>query len=241
MKTHELVDKRRAVFTGLKPFLPREDLMAALHHWETHYAERPRFTLQRFVADICQDESLRERRSAILLSLVQAMNMPVQSLLPDPLAGQLPQRRSDASTDVPTDATTKDGSVKTGSSASVAAAFSALMEALSSRVPLSQRHSFRLDLLASLNRDTLPPPLVSAMQHWLGRDNAERRAAPDQTESALNVPPVPEALLQALVNRTYVLLAERIGPVSADRALADAVTQVRDTHPNLDSHLNQLL
>ncbi|MBZ2187653.1 hypothetical protein K8B33_00960 [Alcanivorax sp. JB21] len=230
MNNQELVDKRRAVYTGLKPFLPREDLMAALHHWETHYAERPRFTLQRFISDICQDESLRERRSAILLSLVQAMNMPVHSLLPDPLAGQHPQRRDDAGTG--------------GSAASVAAAFSALMEALSSRVPLPQRHSFRLDLLASINRDTWPPALVNAMQRWLGGDNRDRRnASPDETASgtALSVPAVPEALLQALVNRTYVVLAERIGPVSADRALADAVAQVRDTQPELDKHLSQLL
>ena len=234
MNNQELVDKRRAVYTGLKPFLPREDLMAALHHWETHYAERPRFTLQRFISDICQDESLRERRSAILLSLVQAMNMPVQSLLPDPMAGQHAPRRDDADT--------------RSAAASVAAAFSALMEALSSRVPLQQRHSFRLDLLASINRDTWPAPLISAMQRWLGGDNKDRRtAAPDETASgaalgtALSVPAVPEALLQALVNRTYVVLAERIGPVNADRALADAVAQVRDTRPDLDSHLNQLL
>ena len=231
MKTHELADKRRAVYTGLKPFLPGEDLMAALHHWETHYADRPRFTLQRFVADICQDENLRERRSAILLSLVQDMNMPVQSLLPDPLAGQPSRRDAQISGDTGTAG---------APSASVAAAFSALMEALSSRVPLPQRHNFRLDLLASINRDTWPAPLVSAMQRWLGGDNADRRAAsPDET--ALKVPAVPETFLQALVNRTYVLLAERIGPVSADRALADAVTQVRDTQPGLDRHLSQLL
>src|SRR5690606_26021215 len=134
------------------PFLPREDLLQALSHWEANYADRPRFTLQRFVADICRDEVLRGRRSDILLSLVQAMNMPVASLLPDPLTDRQPARA--------------DGPA----SASTNAAFCALMEALMTIVHLQARHSLRLDLLSSLSRGHTPQVLLGAMQSWLGND-----------------------------------------------------------------------
>lgn len=207
-------EKRRAVYTGLKPFLPREDLMEALHHWETHYADRPRFTLQRFVAEICRDDSLRARRSDILLSLVQAMNMPASALLPDPLNGDTVRRASNTE----------------NSSSDTASAFCALMEALLTRIPLPQRHAFRLDLLASINRQQWPTPLVAALQGWLGSDHAP-----------LKIPPVPDALLQSLVNRTYVVLAERLGPVQADSLLADALRYVKSSQPTLDRQLALLL
>ena len=210
MNAQELSEKRRAIYTGLKPFLPRDDLMAALSHWETHYADRPRFTLQRFVADICRDETLRGRRSNILLSLVQAMNMPVASLLPDPLKDRQPARAGEPM------------------SASTRAAFGLLMEALMTRVPLQARHSFRLDLLSSLSPH-LPPALLSAMQSWLGNDQP------------LAVPAAPETLMQSLVNRTYVVLCERLGPVAADKVLAEAVRSVQAAHPEMDKALNGLL
>ncbi|WP_111656814.1 hypothetical protein [Isoalcanivorax indicus] len=213
MMSNALSDKRRAVYTGLKPFLPREDLMEALHHWETHYADRPRFTLQRFVADICRDDSLRARRSDILLSLVQAMNLPANALLPDPLKGDALRRPA-----------------ADDHSADTASAFCALMEALLTRIPLSQRHAFRLDLLGSVNRQQWPVALVASLQSWLGSDHAP-----------LKVPSVPDPLLQALVNRTYVVLAERLGPVPADRALADALRHVKASQPALDRHLAMLL
>ncbi|KAF0808995.1 hypothetical protein A167_02205 [Alcanivorax sp. S71-1-4] len=211
MNAQELSEKRRAIYTGLKPFLPREDLLQALSHWEANYADRPRFTLQRFVADICRDDVLRGRRSDILLSLVQAMNMPVASLLPDPLHDKQLARA--------------DGPV----SASTSAAFCALMEALMTRVPLQTRHSFRLDLLSSLSRRHLPPALLGAMQSWLGNDQP------------LKVPAAQETLLQSLVNRTYVVLCERLGPVAADKALVEAVRTVQAAHPDMDKALNGLL
>lgn len=211
-----LTDKRRAVFTGLKPFMPREELMEALHHWEVHYADRPRFTLQRFVADICQDDPLRARRSDILLSLVQAMNMPASALLPDPLNGQ-PLRRMPST---PTE----------GNARSARAAFCALMDTLIKSVPLQHRHNVRLDLLASIDSRQWPRELVSSLQAWLGHDSRP-----------LEVPEVAEELLQALVNRTYVVLAERLGPVEADHLLAAALRQTRLVNPALDETLTRLL
>ena len=60
-------------------------------------------------------------------------------------------------------------------------------------------------------------------------------------DQPLKVPAAQEALLQSLVNRTYVVLCERLGPVTADKALAEAVRSVQTAHPDMDKALNGLL
>lgn len=183
--------------------------MQAIDHWETHYADSPRFTLQRFVADICKQHNLREQRSDILLSLVQSMNMPSGSLLADP--------RSDQPAATSTSAT------------AMAQSFCLLMATLLDSVPVSQRHSVRLDLHSSLDQRKLPPSVSSAMQAWLGNDRP------------LSLTNAPSPVLRALLNRTYVVLCERLGPVEADRLLAGAVNRSQSERPDLGNSLADLL
>jgi hypothetical protein len=73
---NDLALRRRAIYTGLRPYLEEDALLDALMHWENHFATAPRFTLQKFVAELCKDGDLRSRRADILLSLVQALSMP---------------------------------------------------------------------------------------------------------------------------------------------------------------------
>jgi hypothetical protein len=95
--SNDIALRRRAIYTGLKPYLEDDALLDALMHWENHFATAPRFTLQRFVAELCKEGELRRRRADILLSLVQALSMPATSLLPDPL--QHRQQAETASSD----------------------------------------------------------------------------------------------------------------------------------------------
>lgn len=200
--------KRRAVYTGLKPFLDVTPLMEAIAYWEQNYADSPRFTLQRFVADICREHNLRDQRSDVLLSLVQSMNMPATALLPDPHADQADSKPQ-------------------GNTA--ARGFCLLMSTLMENIPAQHRHSIRLDLYASIDQRKLPPALANAMQGWLGNDR------PLQLNSA------PEEILRALVNRTYVVLCERLGPVEADRLLAAAINQSQAHSPELGVAMAELL
>lgn len=200
--------RRRAIYTGLKPFLEEDALHDALLFWEERYAAAPRFTLQRFVAELCREGELRTRRSAVLLSLVQAMSLPVSSLLPDPLQRSSPTPNASALQTV---------------------AFEALVNALLEESGQSQHYSLRLDLLASLDPRRLPPPVCRALQHWLGN------------KSTLNLPGCDPDILRALVNRIYVILCERAGPVVADRMLACSVETVTRRQPELSPVLAMLL
>lgn len=191
--SQDLATRRRAIYTGLKPYLPEPELLDALMHWESHYASAPRFTLQRFVSELCREGDLRTRRADVLLSLVQAMSMPAQSLLPDPMQ------------DMRTTRTQSDSDVR---------AFQLLIDTLLDINNKDPRYSLRLDLVASLDTRKLSTPVAHALQRWLA------------DKAPLTLSGVEISVLRALVNRTYVILCEREGPVTADKLLAAAVDKV---------------
>lgn len=207
--SNDIALRRRAIYTGLRPYLDDDSLLDALMHWENHFATAPRFTLQKFVAELCKEGDLRSRRADILLSLVQAMSMPASSLLPDPL-----QHRKVAATIVITDDSQ---------------AFSALMSALFELMPRDIQYQMRLDMLASLDTRKLPKSLLVALQRWLGDKDVLKPVSCDP------------ALLRAVLNRCYVVLCERVGPVEADRLLARAADQAQRQQPTLKRAIGQLL
>lgn len=206
--SNDLNLRRRAIYTGLKPFLDDSALLDALLFWEENYAGAPRFTLQRFVSELCREGDLRPRRNDVLRSLVEAMNLPARALLPDPL--QRTTRPSATATEV--------------------AAFAALAEALLESTSGTRRFSLRLDLLASLDAQRLPPPVISSLKEWLS-----------DPHRALHLEQCSTAVLRSVINRTYVVLCERCGPVEADRLLALAVKNVEATDPDLAGPLSRLL
>lgn len=206
---NDLALRRRAIYTGLRPYLEEDALLDALMHWENHFATAPRFTLQKFVAELCKDGDLRSRRADILLSLVQALSMPAGSLLPDPL-----QHRQ-----VPVSVVVADDSQ----------AFSALMMALFELMPKDTQYHLRLDMLASLDPRKLPRSLLVALQRWLGDKDVLKPASCDPD------------VLRSIVNRCYVLLCERVGPVEADRLLARATDHAQQQQPTLKRAIGQLL
>jgi hypothetical protein len=191
--SQDLAMRRRAIYTGLKPYLPEAELLDALLHWESHYANAPRFTLQRFVSELCREGELRSRRADVLLSLVQAMSMPPQSLLPDPMQHVRAGKKQG------------DDDVQ---------AFRLLIETLLEITSKDPRYSLRLDLIASLDTRKLSTPVAHALQRWLA------------DKAPLTLSAVEISVLRALVNRTYVILCEREGPVTTDKLLATAVDKV---------------
>tara|TARA_Y100001972_G_scaffold123077_1_gene169746 strand:- start:103 stop:732 length:630 start_codon:yes stop_codon:yes gene_type:complete len=208
--SNDIALRRRAIYTGLKPYMDEDALLDALMHWESHFANAPRFTLQRFVAELCKDADLRSRRADILLSLVQALSMPATSLLPDPLQ----HRHSTAP--AANDLTEGSG-------------FSALMLALFEVMPKDTQYHMRLDMLASLDVRKLPKSLLVALQRWLGDKDTLQPVQCDP------------ALLRTIVNRCYVVLCERVGPVEADRLLARAANMAQQNNPALNRAISQLL
>lgn len=205
--------RRRAIYTGLKPYLEEDALVDALLHWENHFATAPRFTLQKFVSELCsQDGTLRSRRADILLSLVQAMNLPASSLLPDPLQHRVSNSQHSDVND------NHHGE-----------AFSQLLLALFEVLPNDTLYHMRLDLLASLDPRKMPKSLLVTLQRWLGNKDTLQPVSCDPL------------LLSAVINRCYVVLCERVGPVSADRLLASAVDMAQDRRPDLKGSISRLL
>lgn len=86
----------------------------------------------------------------------------------------------------------------------------------------------RLDQLTDPRRPGVDPALRETFEYWL--NHADDDLAPLDRES-----------LRHLLNRTYVLLCERFGPVRADRLLKHAADHVRRRQPALEQSLHALL
>lgn len=180
--------RRRAIVTGLTPYMNEPVLLEAISHWQQHYAERPSFSLQGFVSDLCRLFDMGERRHHIHMSLVQAMTLSDSELATDPLT--LNQEN-------PTDAHP------------CTHAFQHLLEALWQGLGKRAASQLQLDLGAQLRQTRISTETRLTMEYWL--------QAPDKPLS-----PLPLASLRDQLNRTYVLLCERLGPVEADRQLKTA-------------------
>ena len=197
---------RRALATGLAPYLDSAAVAEAVALWQREYADRPSFSLQGYVSELCKRFELTGRRHDVHLNLVQAMSLPERRLAADPLAS--PNRG----------AAGHPGS----------AAFKALMNELWAQLNAADASQLRLDQLADLRRAGLPDDQRQALEYWLNQPRSEPPALGPKT-------------LAPLVNRGYVLLCERFGPVRADRLLKVAVDRVRLDRPELGGALATLL
>jgi len=80
----DLVLKRRAIYTGLKPFLNAAEMAPALSMWETEFSSKPNYALANFVTRCCTTDALRRIRTQILSALIAALESPESLLLSDP-------------------------------------------------------------------------------------------------------------------------------------------------------------
>lgn len=84
MNLRDLNFKKRALYTGLRPFLKDEELMEALLIWENRYVHQSKFSLRYFTADVARQMKREQDEKVMLLNLVVTMNKPESELLPDP-------------------------------------------------------------------------------------------------------------------------------------------------------------
>ncbi|EKF74844.1 hypothetical protein A11A3_06415 [Alcanivorax hongdengensis A-11-3] len=205
--SQELSRRRRAIITGLSPFMEERLLLEAISLWQDSYADRPRFSLQGFVSELCRLFDLADRRHHIHMSLVQAMSLPVSELQADPWS----QSQPDSPERHP-----------------CTQAFQLLQHAIWQRLGEQQASQLRLDMLAQLRQKNTPAQIRLVMESWLQH--------PQQALSPLDIGP-----LRTQLNRAYVLLCERIGPVEADRLLKQAYDSTAQHNPGLQSALRELL
>ncbi len=84
-------NQRRAIFTGMRPFLKDADLKIALEIWQEKYVDKPKTAYTQFIAESCGTKELKGKRSAILNSIFNALTLPEKELLPDPFNQQTNQ------------------------------------------------------------------------------------------------------------------------------------------------------
>ncbi|WP_157662626.1 hypothetical protein [Sulfuriferula sp. AH1] len=203
----EIVRRRRAVFTGLRPYLPEHLLLQAVTCWQQKYVNKPMFALNKFLFEICDTPALAEQRADMHRSLMEALWADESALAPDPLlylvADDLPLPQY------------QTASMRADQRSAPTQLFDNLItEFLESLSSVKQDADVRARnaLAASLAEEVaLAPRLAAPIANWI-----------------LGVHPVLEDGLsvqhmQALLHVAYVQACDAIGPVRTDNLLTAAI------------------
>lgn len=211
----EHVRRRRAVYTGLKPYLGEAQLLDALRLWSVRYADGPVYLLHGFVSTVCEQAGLEARHGEVYRSLMRALTADEAQLLPDPGEPVAPAAATQVSrTQGPGPGarrSTAAGELTAAGEVFVAVA-GALLEALEAR-DAERALRVRVDVMDRLGELHLPPREAQAVSRWLM-----------QQASGLAVDATP-ATWRELLHRLYVRACELFGPVATDRLLGEAVTR----------------
>jgi hypothetical protein len=194
-----LVQRRRAIYTGLRPFLGDEDLRFALMLWESEFSNKPKFALNVFIARCCSTEALKEKRAEMLRAVIHAMDLPAEQLLPEPH-----------------DFLNPEGGVRMEAGHTlddVTAVFVALLTAMLKKHDYSTQSGIRNFLVDNLQKLKLEARSEQRLRAWLSGQSTQLTA-----NFSIGV-------LQKLVNLAYVVMCQYAGPVKADQFLAQALKE----------------
>lgn len=221
--------RRRAILTGLRPFLDDHELHAALTLWQQDYASQPVFALSGLVAQCCTRPELKRQRSQILRALIAAMALPHDQLLPDNAA-----LYSGASSVSSATLSNSPAKPQLAGADDKTRSFMALMENLLASCEPELQAAMRQHLQASLDSLGLARAQKNALWAWIsGQGAAQDEAHGKRAELGQAYALKP---LQALINQAYVVMCEHLGPVKADQHLSRAVnaTQAKQAQPGSD-------
>jgi len=205
----ERVRRRRAVYTGLKPFLGEAQLQDALLLWSVRYADGPVYVLHGFVSAVCAQTGLEARHGEVYRSLMRALTADEAQLLPDPGERVAPAAAAQVSRTQEPD---PGAARSTAAGVVFVGVAGALLEALEA-IDAERALKVRVDVMDRLGELHLPPREAQAVNRWLM-----------QQASELAVDAAP-ATWRELLHRLYVRACELFGPVATDRVLGEAVTR----------------
>lgn len=84
-KNLSLVRRRRAIYSGLFPFIQGDELMKALCLWQHQFSSLPSFAIGNFVTELVDNTPLLPKRASIHLSITSSLMVEEENLAPDPL------------------------------------------------------------------------------------------------------------------------------------------------------------
>lgn len=207
--------RRRAIYTGMRPYFDDHELYNAVVMWQNDYAEKPKFALSVFVARCCTHAELKAQRAKILASIFSAMELPEAQLLPDPLS-----EVKDNGKLIPAAQHTQDAKT---------AVFEVLLKQLLIKFNESDEASIRSFLTGNLSQFQTDERRLMHLREWLAGRVPTLGANYD----------VP--MLQKLVNLMYVAMCEYVGPVKADQYLAASIKETEPIATKLTYKIHDLL
>ncbi|WP_152553392.1 hypothetical protein [Methylotenera sp. L2L1] len=209
--------RRRAIYTGLKPFLNATEMAQALGMWETEFSLKPPYALASFVTRCCTTDALRRIRTQILRALITALESPEALLLSDPGSQVGKQTLADDK---------DDSTVVLDAKNSV---FVALSSALWTTVDEATEKSIIDFILRNLTHLKLSSEQSRKLKDWFINRNT---VFPCNFELTT---------LQKLINLNYIALCEYYGPVKADKLLSQATNAVEAEAIQRQFNLHDLL
>lgn len=204
MNSTEMTLRKRALYTGLQPFLRDTELMEALILWESRYAGQPKFGLRYFVADLVKSLDRPVEHKHLLVHLVATMNKSAEELLPDPtpaLSAYKTRRRTSA--------------YATYTLAEVEA-FSILVDKWLSLAQSAAAIDIGNFVQRNLGRLNINTDLKLQVERWL-----------EDEQQRIKMPRVDIQDLRKIINLFYIGFCEYMGPTRADTLLAEAVARLK--------------
>ncbi len=196
----DLVQRRRAVYTGLRPFFNDLEISKVLELWERDFSQKPMFALNVFIARCCTTPELKEKRGELLRTVIYAMDLPLNQLLPDP------QKMLKTEADIKAESDHKLDNLTN--------VFVVLLAAMLAKYDLATQSGIRNFVIENLDKLKFEPRGAQRMREWLSGQSTNLAA-----NYKIDV-------MQKLVNLTYVAMCEYVGPVKADQLLAQALKEV---------------
>lgn len=223
----DLILRRRAVYTGMRPYFDDHELFKAITLWQTDYSEKPRFALSVFVARCCNRPELKAQRAKILASIFNAMDLPEAQLLPDAINDARYMSASEALS-----ASLSPSTLSTGTEHILdhkTTIFTKLMAQILLKFNEQDDLNIRKFLGAHLTQIKTDERRIMHLREWLG-GHTEILGANYSVE-----------ILQKMINFSYVAMCEYVGPVKADEYLAQAIRETEPVALELGFKLHDLL
>lgn len=205
MNSSTLGRRKRALYTGLQPFLETSELLAALILWESNYSSAPTFSLRYFIEDLQKKINQEVDTRRVHIRLIDTLNKPDKDLLPYPskaIANYKTRIRSevDYNYQIPE--------------------IEALQLFVAKWFSLTPKH-LRDDILdycfSNLSHLKADKEFKSSFEIWLKDTSRKMKIALAEASD-----------LRQITNLLYLAYCDVMGPVKADELLSQAVHEVRN-------------
>jgi len=80
--------RRRAIYFGVCELLPQEIALKAVKIWQSEFSDKPVYALQPFITRLGSEFNFDIPRNVIQRTLINALNVDISELPPDPLSNE---------------------------------------------------------------------------------------------------------------------------------------------------------